>query len=62
MVVGSETQHTVMPVENLHRRLRVGIVRGLETNLMQAQLLEESLRHHASRFTALAEDFQWRKT
>ena len=33
----------MVPVEDLHRRLRVGVVRGLEPDLVQPQLLEEGL-------------------
>ena len=36
-------RRTVVPVEDLHRRLRVGIVRGLEADLVQPQLFKERL-------------------
>jgi hypothetical protein len=35
---------TLVPVEDLHGRLRVRIVRGLEADVVHAQLGEESLR------------------
>ena len=45
---GGGRSRNMMPVENLHRRLRVGVVGGLEPDLMQTEFLKEGLLRPAS--------------